>query len=283
MKKALKNFGVSMDLCRGEVERFREEKDIAKAYLNVLSDFAGFVKENGFEIIEMTTISLIGARVLSKLVSDIKRVIAGFRMVTYHLPLGEINISALHSGIRKQAVEETEKQIDLCQGIGIDKVVMHPGCFAAMPDIYLLVKHQARETAKKSIFEVFDYCKKRNIELSIENLHRNEPLFQTPEEFEPFIEGGLRMVVDTVHAFQAKVDPVDFMKKFRGKISEVHLTDGVWEDPVTHYPLGAGEVDCVSLLEELEKIDFGGRLILEVESKEDLIRSKEFLREKGYL
>jgi len=282
-KPNIENFGVSTSLCTREFSRFAKKKDLAEAYLRILQDFTEFVIKNDFEMIEIEVISAIGADLLFPRISEIKTRISRFRTVSYHLPLGEINTSALHPGIRKEAIKETKKQIDLCCELGIDKLIMHPGCFASMPDRYLLLEDRTREVAKESVFEIFDYCSQKEMELSVENLHRNEPLFQKPEEFEAFVEAGLGMVLDTVHAFVCDVEPVDFIRKLGKGITEVHLTDGVKGNPISHYAVGAGEVDCLAVLRKLEEIGFGGRIVLEVESKEDLVKSKGFLEQNGYL
>ena len=282
MKQGTKNLGVTMGLYVRELDKYSQEVDLAKAYLRVLEDFTEFAIKNDFDVIEMGSIALIPAESLIPVAADIMRRISQFRVVTYHLPSGEINISALHPGIRKEAIEETKKYVDLCHKIGINKVIMHPGCFTAMPGMYLLMKKQVKEIAEQSMVEIFDHCRAKNMELSIENLPSNEPLFQKPEEFEPFIEMGIGMVLDTVHAFVSNVEPTEFIRRFGAKITEVHLTDGVKSDPVSHYPLGAGEVDCLRVFDELRKADFEGPIILEVGGKENVIRSREFLERRTH-
>ena len=270
-----------MGLYAKDLDKYSGGGDLAKACLELLEDFAEFAMKNDFEVIEMASTALIPANLLMPLAVDIKRRVSQFRVVTYHLPFGEINISSPHPGIRKEAIEETKKHIHLCEKIGVGRVVMHPGSFAGMPDMPLSIKKQAREIAEKSILEIFDHCRVRGMELSIENLPRNERLFQTPEEFEPIVEKGIGLVLDTVHAYVSNVEPTEFIKRFGARISEVHLTDGVKDDPISHYPLGAGEVDCLGVLAELRKADFEGVIILEVGSKENVIRSKEFLEGKA--
>lgn len=272
-------FGVSMSLYGGEIVKELKGRDLGEASLSILDDFIEFALENGFRMIEAGSASLIAADLLFPMAAEIKGKISQFEAVTYHLPSGEINIAALHQGIRREAVEETKKHILLCQEIGIDKVVMHPGCFAAMPNIYLLMERDTRQAAKQSILEIFEYCQARNVELSIENLPRNEPFFQRPAEFEPFIERGVGMVLDTVHALTSNVEPVEFITKFGNRIKEVHLTDGFKQDPVSHYPVGTGDVDCLAVLKRLEEINYEGRIVLEVGSKKDLVKSLAYLRE----
>ena len=276
-------FGVSMGLYGGEVVKELKGGDLGEACLRILDDFIEFALENGFRMIEAGSASLIAADLLFSMAEEIKKKISQFQVVTYHLPSGEINIAALHEGIRREAVEETKKHVLLCQEIGIDKVVMHPGCFAAMPNIYLLMERETREAAKQSILEIFEYCQAKNIELSIENLPRNEPFFQRPEEFEPFIEKGIGMVLDTVHAITSDVEPFEFITKFGNRIREVHLTDGFREDPISHFPLGTGEVSCLAVLKRLEEINYAGRIILEVDSKKALLQSLAYLKQHQVL
>lgn len=97
------------------------------------------------------------------------------------------------------------------------------------------------------------------------------------------VKKEIGMCLDTAHAFESNVDPSDFIKHFGQKIKEVHLIDGIYSDPVTHYPLGAGEVDLISVFDKLEKINYQGIIILEVNSQKDLLESKKYLKTNGYL
>ena len=283
-------FGVSTSLCTEEVKRIARgagrpaAEQLLGGYLSLLDDFASFVLENGFDAIEIEFgFSIIGAELLLPLASELRALIRPFRTVSCHLPLGEVNIAALHSGMRSEAIAETKRHIDLCGQLAISRLVMHPGCFGATPDRYSLLEKHTRQIAERSVFEIADYAKKKNMELSIENLHRSEALFRKPEEFEPFVRKGIGMTLDTVHAFVSGVNPLDFITRFGRKITEVHLTDGVESDSYAHYPLGTGMVDCIAVLRKLQEIGYDGRIILEVNSKDDLIQSKKFLQEKGYL
>jgi len=283
-------FGVSTSLCTGEVKRLARgagrpaAEQLLGGYLSLLDDFARFVLENGFDAIEIEFgFSIISAELLLPLASELRALIRPFRTVSCHLPLGEVNIAALHSGMRSEAIAETKRHIDLCGELAISKLVMHPGCFGATPDRYSLLEKHTRQIAERSVFEIAGYAKKKNMELSIENLHRSEALFRMPEEFEPFVCKGIGMTLDTVHAFVSGVNPLDFIARFGRKITEVHLTDGVESDSYTHYPLGRGMVDCIAVLRKLQEIGYDGRIILEVNSKDDLIQSKKFLWGKGYL
>lgn len=283
-------YGVSTSICAGEVRQLDRRssrparEQLLEGYLGLLRDFAEFVSKNGFDAIEIEFgFSILSAELLLPLAGELKKIIQSFHTVSCHLPLGEVNIAALHSTMRREAIAETKRHIDLCETLGIRNLIMHPGCFSATPDRYSLLEKQTRQVAEQSVFEIASYCEKKHMELSIENLHRNEALFREPEEFEPFVRMGLGITLDTVHAYVSGVNPVDFVQRFGRKIKEVHLTDGIESEPYAHYPIGAGMVDCITVLRKLEEIDYEGRIVLEVNSKMALLRSKAFLEEKGYL
>ena len=285
-----RKFGVSTSLCTGQVAMLARgvgrptQVQLLRGYLSLLDDFARFVLENGFDTIEIEFgFSIISAELLLPLLGELRAIIRPFRAVSCHLPLGEVNIAALHSTMRGEAIAETKRHIDLCGELGISKLVMHPGCFGATPDRYSLLEKQTRQIAERSVFEIAGYCEKKHMKLSLENLHRSEALFREPQEFEPFVRKGIGLTLDTVHAFVSGVNPVDFITRYGKKITEVHLTDGIASDSYAHYPVGTGMVDCIAVLQKLEEIGYDGRIILEVSSQEALIQSKMFLKEKGYL
>jgi len=293
-KRKAMNFGVSMNLLEGKSPEYAEKylagltkDDLAKlavVWIEIFDKFIEVVKEAGFEVIEIVAITLPLAefRIPSFLIDELRKRISKFKEVSYHLPAGEIQISGLYKGIRKKSVEETKKHIDLCQELKIRKVVMHPGCFSSMPKIYSLMGNITKEGAKESILEIYDHCQKNGIKLTLENLPGSEPLFQKPEEFEPFIKEDIGLTLDTLHALTSGIDPLLFIEKFKKQISIVHFNDGYREELDIHYPLGSGEVDCIAVLEELKKINFEGPIILEVWSEEDLAKSREFLKKNGY-
>jgi len=285
-----RQYGVSTSVCSGEVRRIARgadrltQKQLLAGYLSLLDDFAGFVLEHGFDTMEIEFgFSIISAELLLPLAGELRAKLRPFRAVSCHLPLGEVNIAALHSTMRREAIAETERHVDLCEKLGIRELVLHPGCFGATPDRYLLLEKQTRQIAERSVFEIAGYCKKKHMALSVENLHRNEVLFREPVEFEPFVRKGLGITLDTVHACVSGVNPLDFITRFGTAITEVHLNDGVDSDSYAHYPLGAGMVDCIAVLQKLDEIGYAGRIILEVDSKDALLQSKNFLKEKGYL
>jgi sugar phosphate isomerase/epimerase len=283
-------FGAATSLCTDEIRRLAGSgatgyrmSDLTTAYLHMLDDFADFVLANSLDVAEIEPgFSVIGARELSTAGGELRRILSRFRSVSCHLPLGEINIAAFHAAVRQASLNETKRHIELCQELGVTGLVMHPGCFAATPDRYLMLAAQARAVAERSVLELRDFCAGMSMQLAVENMHSKEPFFQRPEEFERLVAAGVGMALDTVHAHVSGVDPLDFIAMYGRRIAEVHLTDGIAGEPLAHYPVGTGEVDCLAVLGKLREMDFDGSIILEVESKQALTASLEFLRAHGF-
>jgi sugar phosphate isomerase/epimerase len=283
-------FGVATSISAGEARSALKDtgrlsdEDLIAGYLRLLEDFAGFASEHRFNLIEIEMgFSLFGADQLIPLQKQLKEIIRPFHTVCGHLPLGEINIAALNPEIRRASIAETEKHIDLCAELGISNLIMHPGSFTAMPDRYMLLAAQARATAEQSVYEISSYCEQRHMALSLENLHGDEPFFHKPEEYEPFVSEGMGIAVDTLHAVTSGINPLDFITRFGERVTEIHLTDGSAGDPYADCPVGKGMVDCLGILRKLEEIEFNGRIILEVLSREAVIESQRFLKENGYM
>lgn len=259
-----------------------KEKVLPESYLSLLDYSTWLASKYGFKIIEITPSAPLTADVLSRFKGEIKEKIGKFETIC-HLPSGEINICALNPQVREASVAETKKLIDLAKEMGIGKVSMHPGCYAAMPDTYALLGQQLRTDAQESIFDIFKHCRSNGLELCLENLPFNEPFFQRPDEFKPFVAKGVGILIDAAHAVTAGVDPNEFISVHRGNISEVHLVDGFKGKMDVHYALGAGELNYSSFLDELKKASYNGPVILELKSEEDLVASLNILTRDGYL
>jgi sugar phosphate isomerase/epimerase len=85
--------------------------------------------------------------------------------------------------------------------------------------------------------------------------------------------------LDVGHLAWTGGDAIEFLALHAGSVREVHLHDAVCPGPQgairfrDHLPLGAGDVDYVSLLNRVEAAGFDGPVIFEVNSIADLERS----------
>lgn len=275
------NLGLSISICFEKAGEYAKSVNLLEIYTGMLDFLTKVASENNLKIIEIASVPPFDSNFLGQIKDEIRKRLEKFETL-YHLPSWEINICALNPEVRRVSVDETKKLIDLAKELGIKKVSMHPGCYAAMPDTYSMLGQQVRAVAEKTIPEIFGYCVKNDIELCIENLPVTEPFFQRPDEFEPFVEKGIGMLVDTAHAVTAGVDPIDFVRKFGKRISEVHLVDGFRGKQDIHYPIGTGEVNYRAFLDELKRIEYEGPVILELKSEKDVVDSIDVLRKSGF-
>jgi sugar phosphate isomerase/epimerase len=73
------------------------------------------------------------------------------------------------------------------------------------------------------------------------------------------------ITVDTGHFHSAGVDMKAFIRKYAGKVWNVHLKDHVGRESV---PIGEGEIDLRGIFEVLHKADYVGAIALELEVKD---------------
>jgi sugar phosphate isomerase/epimerase len=62
----------------------------------------------------------------------------------------------------------------------------------------------------------------------------------------------------------------------------MHLHDNFGEFD-NHLPLGDGNINFPRIFRALKKINYTGRIILEMTKTEDILKSRKFLEEKKYL
>ena len=145
--------------------------------LAFIEDLAKLANKEGFELIELYTIPPFDAEILWKIKEKIRRIISPFNDVSYHLPWGEINIAAINPRVRQASISEIKSLIDLVAELNVKKLVMHPGSYTAMPQVYQRMERRIKSLTEKSISEIFNYAKEREISLALENL---EPIMVFP-------------------------------------------------------------------------------------------------------
>jgi sugar phosphate isomerase/epimerase len=73
------------------------------------------------------------------------------------------------------------------------------------------------------------------------------------------------ITIDTGHFHSAGVDTLAFIRKYAGKIWNVHLKDHVGTESVA---IGKGEIDLKGIIEALYEINYEGPLALELKVKD---------------
>ena len=154
-----------------------------------------------------------------------------------------------------------------------------------MPDIYKSFENFARRSAERSVDEILDYCKPKGMPVYVENLPSNcrDPLFNRPEEFNIFLKNGAGMLLDTAHSMLSGINPTYFLERLGEGIKEIHLVDAISGKEDVHYPLCEGELDYIKFLNLAAERCPEARIILEMKSEDDVIKSLDYLKEAGFI
>lgn len=114
----------------------------------------------------------------------------------------------------------------------------------------------------KNLRILADYAKERDVKLNVEIINRYEVnIFTTAEETMSFLEeyqiDNLYAHLDAFHMGIDECDPIEAIKRCKGKIGYFHLADNS-----RRYP-GTGQFDFAKLLNALEEADYDGYLSVE--------------------
>ena len=199
-----------------------------------------------------------------------------------HLPFLWLDASSLNEPIRQTSSECIRWAVELTHPIQVETYVVHLWGFTTMRITSELknphmLQAAVLSKAKKSLVELYERVDPQKI--CVENLE-----FPSFEFVEPLVEScGVNICLDVGHLAWQGGGEVEFYTRHRQRIGEIHLHDakapkiGDHQTAQDHLPLGQGEIDILGFLHELEKYEFGGAVILENNTREDLEISLEYL------
>lgn len=174
-------------------------------------------------------------------------------LCTVHCPIMDINVTSPNQGIREESLRQTLASVDLCDALGAELLVVHPGALFSLKDSdrFWDLQFQALET-------IIGHAEKRGVWIAFENMdsHAKLEVVKYAEDIKralaAFAYDGLGVTYDTTHLIttQANLDFVAAMDN----IIHVHLSDAVVEPDGrvrTHLPLGEGVLDVEAILRAL--------------------------------
>jgi len=160
-----------------------------------------------------------------------------------HAPSGETNIAVENERMRKAAMQVVSELVDICDNIGAEILVLHPG-FMIRPE----TRFQAERSLQRSLKELAIIQKECNVNITIENMSDLNILFFRKPDFLDVLEYlGLGFTLDVGHA-NVNGNLNEFLSE--GRPVHVHLHDNIstWD---THDPCGEGNIDFGSVLASL--------------------------------
>lgn len=176
-----------------------------------------------------------------------------------------LEISHPYEGIRRAAVREIGKALEIAQKLGIRKFTVHPH---TTPGIYeRLLNKKLLELNIKSIREIVDIAEPMGVSIMVEN--NPSRLLSRPEEFRRVFKEvpKAKFHLDVGHAFVAggQKGISDFIREFGRRLAHVHLHDNLGNSD-DHLPIGAGRVDFRKALASIKETGYDGTFTLEVHS-----------------
>lgn len=192
-----------------------------------------------------------------------------------HAPFMDVNIAALQDKSRLNSIEQIKDSIDLANQIGAEAVVVHPGVTSFLPNKYF--RKEVMECANNSMIELGRYGEDMGVLTTFENMPAfNSMLYQNMNELDEFLAAnGLSMTLDIGHANHAGYSPEAMIFD---SIKHVHAHDNFGDDDA-HLTLGEGSIDLKGIINTLEKKNYDGIYIIEVNDFDSIEKSYEYMKE----
>lgn len=192
---------------------------------------------------------------------------------TVHSPIINLNIASLTEDIRQASISEIKKSIDFANEIGAEVVVVHPG---SIPFLGREFKDKIYELNKQSIKEIGEYGNDLGVTAAIENMPTFEGyMYTSPYELNELLHDlNMNMTLDIGHANHAGYG---FEDMYFDSIKHIHIHDNNGDDD-SHCALGDGSIDLKHIISNFEDKKYNGIYIIEVNEKDWVKKSYEYLK-----
>jgi sugar phosphate isomerase/epimerase len=178
--------------------------------------------------------------------------------------------------IRRAAVEETKRCLDLFAKLGAKWMNLHPDRHAPFHP-----RHFVIEQNLKSIRELLPTARDCGVGLMIENVPGEfNSRTQLGEMLDPVPELGLHLDIGHCNLQVASNTATEIITSYGSRIKHVHIHDNKGGYADLHLPLGTGTLDFITPLKALQAWDYNATVTLEVFSEDHqfLSYSRDVLR-----
>ena len=191
-----------------------------------------------------------------------------------HSPFMDVNIAALQDKSRIQSVNQIKNSIDLASKINAEAVVVHPGLASFLANKYFIDK--VYDFANESIKEIGDYGNDLGVLTTIENMPGFDGmLYQNIKDLDNLLLGlDMTMTLDIGHANHVGYSAEGMIFD---SIKHVHIHDNFGDDDA-HLALGEGSIKLNDIVNTLESKKYNGIYIIEVNDKESIKKSYEYMK-----
>ena len=206
--------------------------------------------------------------------------------VVLHLPHGGLNnlVNPDYSQ-NEEIIKRMKDAITFASHFNTKKLTLHLG--SAYSELKVS-RTKLIDELIKVLSDLCDFAKAYNMYLMIENMPRETELGYAPDEILDIIKrvnkDNLKFIMDTGHAHVSSYNELDYIDILHNYLYHMHFSDnhGVSDE---HKPIGAGNIDFVSLFKKLNEYKYNNLHCLEIlfNDYHDLINYANKIEEYNYL
>lgn len=239
---------------------------------DVLDDL-NFAVKNGFDCYE---IQGLGEKfdLEPKIIEQVKRISRNNNISLNLHAMQFLPISSLIPEISKAAFKFAEKEIILARRVGAKRITIHSGR-KDMPSREIAVGKNF-EILIKNLKEIIELGRRFGIKIGLENSPKNHAICTELKDLLKVVNSveGLEIVFDAGHANTTKLNPIDYFKKVKDFVINVHIhdNDGTVDQ---HALIGEGNINFKEFLRECKKSSYYGPFILELFPHKNALKGKE--------
>ncbi len=184
-------------------------------------------------------------------------------LADYHqMPVCAVHAPCLLITQRVWGIEpwgKLEKSAAMAVAVGADVVVVHPPF------------RWQRDYARSFVEGIAELEERTGVAFAVENMYpwrasRREMEVYVPG-WDPSREDYANTTIDLSHSSVSRSDPVAMAQRLGDRLRHIHMTDGTGSAKDEHLVPGRGTQPVVELLEHLAGVDFGGHIVLEINTR----------------
>jgi sugar phosphate isomerase/epimerase len=182
----------------------------------------------------------------------------GFSVVghtAYYLPIG-----SPFEKVRKAAVDELKRCLDVFAEIGVKWMNVHPDRYAPMHERSFYVQRDIQ-----SLEELLDAAHPLGLGVMVENLPGDfNSVDQLAELLEPLPKLGVHLDIGHANLLGTVNTSDSIISAYGPRLRHVHLHDNKGGNADLHLPLGVGTIDVRRHIRNLKESGYDGTITLEV-------------------
>jgi len=163
-----------------------------------------------------------------------------------------------------------ERSAEMAEALGADVVVVHPPF------------RWQREYAAGFVDGIASLEESTGLAFAVENMYPWRASSRRGMEmympgWDPSLENYANATIDLSHAAIARSDAIDMAERLGHRLRHLHLTDGTGSAKDEHLVPGRGSTGAADLLRWLAERDFGGHVVVEINTRRAADRDERVL------